>query len=67
MAEPVQQEYSPYGQGYPQRQPSTRHPDHAYTLDPVPTADYNDDYYTGEHGDAGVNRPLPSQPHPGEY
>lgn len=70
MAEPIQREYD---QGsYLQRAPSTAYPETAYpetlyTQEPGPTPVYHDDYYNGEHGNSDLNRPLPSQPHPGEY
>jgi hypothetical protein len=65
MAEPIQREYD---QGsYMQRVPSTAYPATVYTQEPGPTPVYHDDYYSGEHGTSDLNRPLPSQPHPGEY
>ena len=64
IGEPLQQEaggydgYGPY---------ATRQPANAYTQDPGPTPRVGDSYYYGGGGAAVVNRPLPSQAHPGEY
>lgn len=72
--------YGGYDQTYPPaRQPSTdqvfasnrqlphrapSYPEGAYTQEPGPTPGYSDNYYTGAGGN--VNRPSPSQAHPGE-
>ena len=38
----------------------------AYTVDPGPTPKFSQSYYTGDNAAASqVDRPLPSQPHPG--
>jgi hypothetical protein len=48
--------------GYPDQ------PAGAYTVDPGPTPVFSESYYTGENMvTADVNRPLPSQPHPGKW
>jgi hypothetical protein len=46
----------------PHRAPS--YPEGAYTQEPGPTPGYSDNYYTGPGG--YVDRPTPSQAHPGE-
>ncbi|KAF7966636.1 hypothetical protein HWV62_37595 [Athelia sp. TMB] len=68
LAEPIQREYNSYDQNsYLQREPSTRYPETVHTQEPGPTPVYHDNYYSGEQGNSDLNRPLPSQPHPGEY
>lgn len=57
-----------YGGYPPARQPSNRtgvsQPPSAYTQDPGPTPNYNNNYFTGRGED--INRPPTSQAHPGE-
>ena len=64
IGEPIQQEVGGYEA--PARQYSTRQPVNAYTQDPGPTPQYDDNYYQSGGGAVPMNRPLPSQPHPGE-
>jgi len=65
LGDKIQQEgsgYRPYARQYSMRQPAN-----AYTQDPGPTPQYNDNYYQSGAGVGAVNRPLPSQAHPGEF
>lgn len=67
MAQPLQREATIASQSsYPPRQNSTRQPAAAYTQDPGPTPQWNDNYYSGGGTGTGMNKPLPSQAHPGE-
>jgi hypothetical protein len=44
------------------------HPAGAHTVDPGPTPMFSESYYTRDNAEASdVNRPLPSQPHPGNW
>lgn len=61
IAEPIQQEAVGYGT-YP-GQNSTQQPMNAYTQDPGPTPQFDDNYYRGA---TAMNKPLPSLAHPGE-
>lgn len=71
MGEPLQREvggYNNFDEGtYPPRQKSMRHPGNAYTQDPGPTPQHTDNYYSGEDVGAGVDKPMATQAHPGEF
>jgi hypothetical protein len=53
-----------YGSNRPLPQRAPSYPQGAYTQEPGPTPGYGDNYYSGPSG--YVDRPAPSQAHPGE-
>jgi len=69
MGEPLQEVggYDNYAAAYPPRQKSMREPANAYTQDPGPTPQHNDNYYSGEDDiGTGMSRPMATQAHPAE-
>lgn len=68
MGEPLQREVGGYDNyQYPPQQPSMQHPANAYTQDPGPTPQYTDNYHPAEDLGAGVDKPMATQAHPGEF
>jgi hypothetical protein len=57
--------YGRFGQTvYPPQPMDVSYPGQAYTQEPVPTPQHNDQFYTG--GGVDMDRPAPSQAHPGK-
>ncbi|TFK41079.1 hypothetical protein BDQ12DRAFT_678850 [Crucibulum laeve] len=58
----TQTAYPPYSDGQTTNKPA--YPSYAYTQEPGPTPQYNDNYYSGPS--SNVDRPAHAQSHPGE-